>query len=656
MNRVSKKNLLTSIFILLVLSIGIGYAYLTSNLSITGSTEIAANSWDIHFANLTVSDGSVSATTPAAITPGNNTEITYTVKLNRPKEFYEFTVDIVNDGSLPGKVAISTINGIPAQVENIVLYTITYVNGRPVNEDDILNGGTSKRIKVRVYYNDELDPEDLPDENINLTLTFSINYNQSVVDALPLLNDTLLDLSLSNSCLTKYEGEVTDQVGVTTTANNVYFDNCADKRNVIFGGYCWQIIRTTETGGTKMIYNGEPVDGKCESTRGDHKGIVGANGSTQSLASEYLYGSSFTYDTSNDTFTLVDTTSAIWSDSTYENLIGKFTCKNSNGTCSTLYVVSNYSSNTNAYVMPYTIGNTSYTQIGTSAFNVPVASPAKVGYMYNKVYTNETMILNNTNYKYGTSYTYDSNNNMYTLSGVVESISIGNQVNNDPLGNKHYTCWNDTGICSTISYIYNEINVAYYININDGKGINDALNEMFFADDVNSKNSSIKEIIDIWYQHNLLDFTNRLEDTAYCNSRNIFMLYGWSENLDISSSSLLFDGNILNGDLTCKKLTDQFAVGNNKAKLDYPVALLRSEEKNNITDSSLISTGNLWWTNSPNQVYAPFSRVRIVNSSGGYDHNVVVSDVGGVRPVISLKYEVPVVSGTGSETDPWVVE
>ena len=105
--RRNKNKLTISILLLILLFIGIGYAYLTSNLSITGATEIAANSWNIHFANLVVSENSVSATTPASINPSDNTSITYTVKLSRPKDFYEFTVDVVNEGSLPGKISIS---------------------------------------------------------------------------------------------------------------------------------------------------------------------------------------------------------------------------------------------------------------------------------------------------------------------------------------------------------------------------------------------------------------------------------------------------------------------------------------------------------------------------------------------------------------------
>ena len=57
------KMLITSIIAILILSIGIGYAYLTSNLSITGSTRVNANIWDIHFNNIQVDSGSVSLVT-----------------------------------------------------------------------------------------------------------------------------------------------------------------------------------------------------------------------------------------------------------------------------------------------------------------------------------------------------------------------------------------------------------------------------------------------------------------------------------------------------------------------------------------------------------------------------------------------------------------
>ena len=336
----NKNNIYFTIFLFLVLLIGIGYAYLTSNLSINGTTGIVGNSWDIHFENLNVSDGSVTAITPATI-QSNKVDITYSIRLERPGDFYEFTVDVKNDGTLPGKVSISTLNGITSQAAPVIDYSITYTNGRSVNIGDILNAGAKKTIKVRVFYKDDIQVSDLPSSNINLTLTYTLQYIQSEeteFDTTALINQLKTE---NSSCMYQYTGAVTDEVGVTkTNAENVYFNKCADKRNIIFNNMCWQMIRTTETGGIKMIYNGEPDNnGECGSSRGDHKGIVGAQGSSQTLNAEYLYGDSFTYDITNSTFTLTDTITATWSDSTYQNLLGKFTCKNTNETCTTLYQI-----------------------------------------------------------------------------------------------------------------------------------------------------------------------------------------------------------------------------------------------------------------------------------------------------------------------------
>ena len=60
----------------------------------------------------------------------------------------------------------------------------------------------------------------------------------------------------------------------TQTEGNVpvyYFRGDADKvnNNIIFNNMCWKIIRTTETGGIKIIYNGTPIDGKCETQTGE---------------------------------------------------------------------------------------------------------------------------------------------------------------------------------------------------------------------------------------------------------------------------------------------------------------------------------------------------------------------------------------------------
>ena len=336
----------------------------------------------------------------------------------------------------------------------------------------------------------------------------------------------------TNACVKKYEGNVTDEVGKTVPATKVYFDNCPGQRNVIFGGFCWQVIRTTETGGTKMIYNGEPVNGKCLSTRNLHTGITSGNSKTTSLNDSYIYGSSYTYDLNNNTFTLIDTETATWSDSTYRNLMGKYTCKSSSNTCSTLYNINGYKSNTSAYVGEYNIGNTYYSQIGTTSFNPDYTSLSMIGYKYNYVYNYLEQQPGSPEYKYGSSFTYDINNNMYTLSGETQMVSNYSS-NYRNIGNTHYTCWNTTGTCEKIYYIYyagnwvmHDLIEAFYIELSNGESGPEAMNKMINNEDINKYDSSIKGLIDNWYNHNMINYTNSLEDTVYCNSRKSTSLGG----------------------------------------------------------------------------------------------------------------------------------
>ena len=62
-----------------------------------------------------------------------------------------------------------------------------------------------------------------------------------------------------------YNGE-----GADTYANPVYYyKGNVQNNNVLFAGFCWKIVRTTETGGVKIVYNGVQKDGSCNNTGTD---------------------------------------------------------------------------------------------------------------------------------------------------------------------------------------------------------------------------------------------------------------------------------------------------------------------------------------------------------------------------------------------------
>ena len=482
---------------------------------------------------------------------------------------------------------------------------------------------------------------------LNTTLSINSHVVLSANHSLP-VEDLLGTLILDNSCITKYEGQVTDRVGITETATNVYFNNCSDKRNVIFGGFCWQIIRSSQTGGIKMIYNGEAVDGKCQSSRSDHKGVVQSGYSNQTINSSYLYGSSFTYDTTNNTFTLTGTSTAMWSDSTYQNLLGKFTCKTLSDTCTTMYQINSYASNTNAYLSYYNVANTNYAQIGTSAVNANYSSPAMVGYMFNKVYNYTGSSAPASGALMGNDVSYA--NGIYTLLPASGESVLGT-IKDDT---HHYTCNSSSSTCNKVRYYYFD---NYYIELDGVANIETAVNDMLYANDVNMYNSSIKGIIDNWYAQNLSINTSLLEDTVYCNSRSMInqTTNGWNKNGSISTYMFFKNYSGSTTDLTCTNETDQFAVSNNYAKLTYPVGLLQNEEITNINDQTLIASNANWWSYSPAYYSSDGGFIRIVDS-GGNSYGSGVYFPQGIRPVVTLSQTATISSGSGTEIDPWIVD
>ena len=651
----NKKNLYKSIILLVILVIGIGYAYLTSNLSISGQTEVVANTWNIHFENLNVKEGSVTASTPATI-DSNNTSISYAITLSRPKEYYEFTVDVKNDGTLPGKVSISTLSGLDTTSSKIIDYSITYTNGNPVNVGDILNAGAKKTIRVRVFYKDDISESDFPSTDLNLNLTYTLQYVQSEEDSIN-LNNTIINLSQTNNCVTKYNGEVTDTVGGTTNATKVYFDNCSNKRNVIFGGFCWQVIRTTETGGTKLLFNGKPINNSCETSNNMILVYTNTTVMSYNLEGNYVYGSLFKVNLDN-TFSLIDTTVSTWSDSTYEDLIGKYTCRMLSDKCDRIYFISSYRNNSEAYVTSYSPSSSSTSRIiGTSSFNPYNKSLAMSGYMFNKVYSTGYINTTNGEYKFGSSFSYNSNTNTYTLTGDVQTVNNLSR-NYEQAVNTKYTCWDLTGECTTLSYyLYQDGLYGYYLDLVNGKDIDDMINDMLYSNDVNRYNSGAKAFIDSWYKYNMLDYNSYLEDVVYCNNRAIsdYGYFGKNEKTLDNNDYLKFDNDDYNMSLKCSNITDQFSLSNNKAKLEYPVSLITGSEFANISSNDLRNISYSYWSLSPNSYVTDSLNITGI-AYGGALHKNYSGNTFGIRPAISLAGFNTISYGDGSLTNPWIVE
>ena len=181
-----KNNKILPIFIILLLSITVGYAILQSPLSITGTSSIPANRWDIHWNNVVINNESTAtATTAAIINPNNNTKTSFEITLNNPGDFYEFTVDAVNAGSIDGMISAITPKYYAADgvtettLPDYLTFTVTYRDGVTVATNHLLEAGATERYKLRVTYSRDIEVEDLPQTAVTIIFDYAINYMQA---------------------------------------------------------------------------------------------------------------------------------------------------------------------------------------------------------------------------------------------------------------------------------------------------------------------------------------------------------------------------------------------------------------------------------------------------------------------------------------------
>ncbi len=333
------------------------------------------------------------------------------------------------------------------------------------------------------------------------------------------------------------------------TANPIrYFRGNVKNNNLKFASSCWKIIRTTSTGGIKLIYNGKPND----------KGICEENG----------------------------------------------------------------------------------VSIGSYAFNDENLSVSDTSYMYGKTYEIKEKIMENTEIVYGNTVNWNNETNTYTISDEVISSSWSNDHNN--LKNK-YTCFNNETTCEKVNYISesNDPAKAIYIEL----ALGETKENIYENISTNENSSSIKTILDKWYEDNIKAFENNLEDTLYCNDRT--SLNGNAKK------EMIF---------ACPNKADSFSTKeeNGNAKLTYPIALLTKEEiilsglNTEKENTNYLTTNSNILTMTPAKININESKMVIISSMNKID-SLKSTEKAEIKPVISLKKDTLIVSGTGTLDDPYII-
>ncbi len=355
-----KKEVYSILLVLIIVGISLGYAALSATLNINGSSRVKNNTWDIHFANVVINPESVELSDDdeaASVNPSNTSEVAYTVTLKKPGDFYEFTVDAVNAGTIDGMVSgiTSKLNGtviddlhpLPVYLD----YQLAYPPGDEIEDNQLIKAGQSVTYKVRLEFKKDIDETDLPATDITPSFSFTAGFIQADdngVEVAYSLYNTIEKLSQTSTFVKTYTGNHQDSFVTPASKAIYYYYKTKVYNNIIFGDFCWQIIRTTDTGGIKLIYNGIPSNGKCN----NHGSAIGSSSFNPASDSPayvgYMYNPNMVYSISSPcSITKGDTLYA--RNVSYENglytlvdpflidnnasVIRYYTCGNATGVC-----------------------------------------------------------------------------------------------------------------------------------------------------------------------------------------------------------------------------------------------------------------------------------------------------------------------------------
>ena len=216
LKRTKRKQGIIFLCLVLLLLISVGYASLSTTLTINGITNVSQASWLVYFSNIVLNDSNTATQIVEPVAVGKTTTtINWEVSMDEPGQVYEFTVDVVNEGTIDAMIETATenmiTNGLTSAQKKYLEYTITYENDAIVEKNDKLAAGETKTLKVRLEFKSDAQVEDFPQDAENISLSYSINYIQADSNAV--------------TKLTSLPPEIGDEVNYVTTLNGVTLGN-----------------------------------------------------------------------------------------------------------------------------------------------------------------------------------------------------------------------------------------------------------------------------------------------------------------------------------------------------------------------------------------------------------------------------------------------
>ena len=334
-NKKQKRLFIVGLVFLLLLVVGASYAYFAvTTINNFGTSTINAQAGNIGSVTLNGTNASLSMSLTAVDMVQGNDDITYYAsssgKTTTPTEevigtasvtptsdinYYHctYTLNVTHTGSTDMYTVFSSAAN---KSDGQIILTINgvdfdFYDGWPASNEvsgEFYIKGTQTRditAGLRIINDSDINQNYLAGSDIQISISLKNNTFSCTVEEEPIpASTTLIALtedSNNSSKISRYTGPVTDECGASTcttvqSAQNVYVFTSNDINNVIFEDYCWKLIRTTETGGVKLLYNGLPVTNvdhqECTATGVDTM-LTAAQMNTSSNTINYSQGGAY---------------------------------------------------------------------------------------------------------------------------------------------------------------------------------------------------------------------------------------------------------------------------------------------------------------------------------------------------------------------------
>ncbi len=271
MKRINIQVLIITSLVVLVLFLSIGFSAFTMKLNINDVIASVREQKDIRITDIQIAE--VTNGTVSLYEEYDEDNISLGVNLPNQDSTITYKIVVTNYGNT--KMSLDSIIGLPDNLE----YTLDNYSlfDAICNVDNQCVLGVSKELLLTIKYKNY--------DSSNINYSFKLDFD--LCEYIKSLYNIVAKTVVSDAGIA-FNQKPTDGIYTLSstegTANPVYYyRGVVDNNNLVFAGFCWKIVRTTTTGGTKIVYNGVADENNtCLNIGTAHIGTSKFNNSTNS--------------------------------------------------------------------------------------------------------------------------------------------------------------------------------------------------------------------------------------------------------------------------------------------------------------------------------------------------------------------------------------